>query len=105
MRESSIERRLGTLVRKAGGLSIKILPVMAGVPDRLILLPEGRFFLVELKAPKGRLRPIQKVRHDQIRALGIEVYVLASTAEVEVWAAENITHQGTIDPGTIERKP
>lgn len=91
MKESSIERRLGTLVRAAGGLSIKVLPVMAGVPDRLILLPGARFFLVELKAPGGSLRPIQKVRHAQIRALGIEVYVLASAQEVEAWAAENIT--------------
>lgn len=68
-----------------GGLSIKIVPYWAGLPDRLILLPGGRMFLIETKAPGGRLRPVQRVWHEKAAARGTQVLVLSTLEEVDVW--------------------
>lgn len=97
MRESSIERRLSTLVQRAGGISVKIPPVAAGAPDRLILLPVGQMFLVETKAPGGSLRPIQRAWHERAAKAGITVHVLSSKAEVEEWVrVRSSNNQGTM---------
>ena len=43
-----------------GGIALKFTsPGMAGMPDRLVLLPEGKIYFVELKAPDMDLRPLQ----------------------------------------------
>jgi hypothetical protein len=85
LRESSIERRLTKEVKALGGVSVKIMPVVAGTPDRLILLPGGRMYLVETKATDGRLRPVQKVWHERAARMGINVVVIGSTKEVVAW--------------------
>jgi hypothetical protein len=55
--------------RKAEGVN-------AGFPDLIILLPGGRTFLLEMKAPKnGRLSDAQREMHAAIRAIGHEVGV------------------------------
>ena len=87
MRETAVERSLAKAVRGAGGLTVKIMPVVAGVPDRLVLLPGGRLFLVEAKAPTGRLRPAQRIWHERAARLGIPVAVLHSPQEVAEWLA------------------
>lgn len=52
--EKDIEKALGRMVGKYGGLCLKwICPGWAGVPDRLVLLPGGRVIFVELKRPQG----------------------------------------------------
>lgn len=86
MRESYIEGRvLGDGVKAAGGLSIKLAPIVAGLPDRLVLLPGGRLFFVETKAPGGRLRPVQRVMHARLGGLGFPVVVLSSPEGVRAW--------------------
>ena len=77
MRESSIERKLVTEVKKRGGLAIKFTsPSLDGVPDRLVLFHGGRVAFVELKAPGKSLRPLQQKRVKQIAALGFMVYIV-----------------------------
>ena len=81
MREKTLERKLVEAVTRMGGLALKFTsPGMAGVPDRLLLLPEGRIAFVEMKAPGERPRPLQLYRHKQLRNLGFRVYVI-DTAE------------------------
>ena len=84
MLEATIEKYLITRVEAAGGIAIKLFPkFVAGLPDRLVVLP-GRFIeFVELKAPGGRLRPVQRRFHKRLAALGIDVLVIASKAEVD----------------------
>jgi hypothetical protein len=61
-REGYIERWLGNKVRQLGCLYYKFTsPGNAGVPDRLLVLPDGRVWFVELKDEHGRLSP-QQVR-------------------------------------------
>lgn len=77
MRESSIERKLVTEVKKRGGLAIKFVsPSLDGVPDRLVLFPGGIVTFVELKALGKSLRPLQQKRAKQITALGFKVYIV-----------------------------
>ena len=77
MREKEVEQTLVRSVRKAGGLCMKFnCPGMDGVPDRLVLLPFGKFAFVELKAPGQKPRQLQIARHRLLRKLGFKVYVL-----------------------------
>lgn len=79
MDESRLERRLIQEIKKRKGLAFKFTsPSMRGVPDRMILLPGGRIYFVELKAPGQRPRPLQEKRARQLRALGFSVYCLDS---------------------------
>lgn len=57
----TIEKKLATAVKKAGGIAPKFVsPSFAGMPDRLILLPDGKFAFAELKASGESPRPLQK---------------------------------------------
>lgn len=88
--ESTIERRLRRRVMAAGGVCIKLAPIDAGTPDRLVLLPWGQIWLVELKAPGGRVEPIQKVWHDRAARIGVPVAVLWSGEQVDQWVRDRI---------------
>ena len=77
MLEKNIENKLTTAVEKAGGIAPKFVsPSFAGMPDRLVLLPDGVFAFVELKAPGESPRPLQRARHRKLRSLGFKVYVI-----------------------------
>lgn len=79
--EKLLEKNLSAKVKLKGGLSIKLLPFLfAGLPDRLILLPGGVVFFVEVKTTGEKPSPIQLVVHVKIRRLGFKVYVI-DTAE------------------------
>lgn len=83
MRESSVEARLVKLVRARGGLCFKFVsPGNPGVPDRIVITPEGRTVYVELKTEEGRLSAIQKWQHEEMRKRGAEVRTLKGLAQV-----------------------
>lgn len=85
-RESAIEKHLQYRVELAGGLCWKwASPGRRGVPDRIVLWPRGAVSFVELKAPGGRLSPLQKWTHARMHDLCHDVAVLASIAEVDEW--------------------
>ena len=83
-KERDIERLLVKTVKNAGGIAPKFVsPGLDGVPDRIVLLPEGRIAFVELKAPGRKPRPLQIRRMKQISALGFPVYCIDSTEQIE----------------------
>ena len=83
MREKNIESRLVAEVRRRGGLAPKFVsPGLDGVPDRLILLPGGKFAFAELKAPGKTLRPLQALRKRQLEKLGFRVFVIDGTEPI-----------------------
>ena len=84
MREQTIERKLVSQVREAGGMALKFVsPGLAGVPDRLVLMPGARCAFVELKAPGKKLRPLQELRSRQLESLGFSVYKVDSVAGIQ----------------------
>lgn len=66
---------------------------MNGLPDRLVLLPEGKMFFAELKAPGKKPRPEQVRVHESLRKLGFDVRVIDSTAKVKEILNEVCTAQ------------
>lgn len=77
MRESYIEEILALAVKKRGGLALKFVsPGLSGVPDRLLLFSNGKLAFVEVKAPGGKLRPLQIKRKGQLESLGFLVYCI-----------------------------
>ena len=83
MREAKIEHLLVIAVKASGGIAPKLVsPGFDGMPDRIVLLPEGRLGFVEVKAPGKVPRPLQAARHAQLRKLGFKVYVLDDPAQI-----------------------
>lgn len=83
MREKTIEEHLVKSIRLMGGLAPKFVsPGLDGVPDRLLLLPDGRMAFAELKAPGKQLRPLQIRRKRQLETLGFRVFVIDSTDQI-----------------------
>ena len=83
MRERIIEQALVKAVKARGGMCPKFTsPGMDGMPDRLVLFPEGVLAFVEVKAPGEKPRPLQVHRHEELRRLGFQVYVLDSLDQI-----------------------
>lgn len=81
--EKNIERKLVEVVKKAGGLCIKLLTSQyIGLPDRLCLFPKGRIIFVELKSTGQKPRKIQVLVHNRLRALGFRVEVIDTINDV-----------------------
>lgn len=90
MLESALEQVFRQAVRKAGGIPVKVVATVAGVPDRYVLWPGGRVELVELKTETGKLRPVQRVWHARAAKLGHRVTVLYGPLQVRVWAQRRL---------------
>lgn len=84
MQERSVEKALVQKVKKRKGLALKFIsPGMSGVPDRIVLMPEGRMAFVELKAPEKKPRPLQVCRMQKLQRLGFRCYVVDSTSMID----------------------
>lgn len=90
MIEKDVESFLRKRVEHLGGRCIKMPAVYEeGIPDRLVIIPEGRIAFVELKRPKGgRLSEMQKYQIQKLRELGCNVYILHNYAEVNAMLEE-----------------
>lgn len=89
-KENQVETYLHKRVVEAGGKTYKwVSPNMVGVPDRIVIMPGGKVYFVEVKALDGRLSPVQERRLLELSNLGANVYVLYGTEEVDKFV-ENI---------------
>lgn len=96
MREKKIEQKLVTAVKKHGGICPKFVsPGFDGMPDRLLLLPHGRFAFVEVKAPNQKPRPLQLSRHRLLRQLGFRVYVLDALEDIDKIIKEVMSNEAS----------
>ena len=77
MKESDIEKILTTEIRKIDGRTYKwVSPGNSGVPDRIVFLPGGRVYFVELKTDTGKVSAQQKIQINRIQSLGQDVRVV-----------------------------
>ena len=84
MQEKDIEKYLVEQVKKQGGWALKFIsPGVSGVPDRIVLLPDGRMFFAEVKRPGAKTRPLQLAIHKKLKMLGFTVYVLDDREQIE----------------------
>lgn len=82
-KESRIERQLANGVKALGGMTFKFIsPGMAGVPDRIVILPGGTVHFVELKA-QGNIASRQQLRRIyKMQELGATVMILTGREQV-----------------------
>ena len=78
MLEKHLENRLRLKIKALGGLCLKwYCASFTGLPDRIVLMPGGRIFFVELKnGNAGRLSARQVVVHRILLNLGFPVIVI-----------------------------
>jgi hypothetical protein len=89
MLEKNIEAHLVKRVKEIGGIAYKFVsPAHRGVADRVVCLPNGVVWFVELKAPGGRLSPLQKVFEDDMARLRQRYVCLWSKEQVDAWVKE-----------------
>ena len=90
MRETDVEKHLCDRVKQdLHGLALKFVsPGCNGVPDRIVLVPMGRIWFVETKAPTKTPRKLQKYIIAIIRALGFRVLVLDTKQKVDHFIGE-----------------
>ena len=83
MREREIERKLVSAVKSHGGICPKFVsPGFDGMPDRVVLLPQGKIGFVEVKRPGEEPRPLQTARHRILRKLGFLVFVFDGEEQI-----------------------
>ena len=93
--ERDVEAWLVAETKRRGGIAYKFTrPQRRSVPDRLILMPGGEAFFVELKAPGKKPTEAQVREHERIRALGFRVYV----SDAKEWPCPHDSPPGPTRP-------
>lgn len=87
--EREVEAKLRKVVNNYGGMCLKwVCPGWAGVPDRIVLLPKGRLWFIEMKRPRGGVLSSRQVWWaKKLTALGFEYRVVWSDTDVELFKA------------------
>lgn len=103
--EASLEAHFNRSVRlHLGGRAVKLAPTEKGLPDRLVLLPGGRIYLVELKTTSGHTSAAQDLWHERSAQLGTRVQVLVGRAGIDQWIRASAVLPGErrdqLNPGT-----
>lgn len=90
--EREIEASFKRKMEREGCIVMKFVsPGNAGVPDRLILLPNGVAFFAEIKCMGEKPRPLQVAVHKKLLKQGFTVMVIDS--ENAILAAECFVRQ------------
>ena len=88
--EKDLEKRLVREIEKLGGEALKFNSTKSGMPDRLILIPKGRAYFVEMKKPGEKPRPLQLKRKRDLEKLGFQVEVIDSIDQIDIFIKEVI---------------
>lgn len=92
--EKLIEDYLVKKVKSLKGKAYKFIsPGNIGVPDRMVLLPGGIIFFVELKSPKGKPTTIQTRQIENIKFLGQRVFIANSFEMVDEILKEGASNE------------
>jgi hypothetical protein len=84
--EKEVERFLTREIKKMGGRCLKwVCPGHDGVPDRIVLLPGGRVWFVELKTEIGRPTAVQRHWQRVLAGLGFKAVILHGLREVDAF--------------------
>ena len=82
--EKDIEKKFTKAIRHVDGIALKLVsPSFNGIPDRLVLMPNGKIGFVEIKDKGKKPRALQTSRHNMLRQLGFKVFVLDDVDDIE----------------------
>ena len=86
--EKLIERKLVDGVKARGGLCVKFYSAyQRGVPDRIILMPGGRIYFVELKSTGKKPTKLQEIFLQKLRDLGFIAVVIDTIDKLNAFMA------------------
>jgi hypothetical protein len=81
--ERNIERKLVRGVKAMGGIAYKwVSPGNTGVPDRIVIFPDGKIEFVELKTETNKPTPLQTAQMKRLQHMNCVVYVLRGETAV-----------------------
>jgi len=84
--EREIEQYFVWTVQRMGGVTYKFRALNCkGVSDRIACLPGGATWFVELKAPNGRLSPLQRKFAEDMKRLNQNYACLWNKSEIDEW--------------------
>lgn len=79
MNEKLIEKKLREGVKYLGGVALKFSsPYHRGIPDRIVLMPKGRTYFVELKTTGKKPTLLQRKALRELEELGFDARVIDS---------------------------
>ena len=82
--EKTLEAKLRKGIEKRGGMCVKLLSQLhRGLPDRMVLLPYGAIYFVELKSTGKKPTLLQEHCHKQLTDLGQMVFVIDCSEALE----------------------
>ena len=89
-REAEIEKYFCWAVASIGGKTFKFKSAsQSGVSDRIVCLPNGDTWFVEIKRPKGgHLSPLQELFADEMWSLKQKYACLWTKEDVMQWIAD-----------------
>lgn len=89
--EADAESFLLQSVKRLRGLCFKLSFIgTMGAPDRLVLMPGGRFYFVELKQRTGKLEASQAILFLRIEKRGFKVHVLYGVEGVQEFVTQHL---------------
>ena len=97
MKESEVENYLVWAVEVLGGTTWKFKsPSQRGVADRIVCMPNGETWFIELKRPKGgRLSPLQIKFREKVLSLQQQYALLINQQEIDKWLNDYRTRCST----------
>ena len=89
MLEKQVEAYLIKRVKDLGGRAYKFTsPAHRGVADRVVCLPDGSTWFIELKTESGRLSPLQKVFMSDMAKMNQKYVCLWNKDQIDGWLNE-----------------
>ena len=86
MNEKEIEKYFIWAVMALGGKTYKFRSIsQRGVADRIVCLPNGDTWFVELKAPSGKLSELQKFFEKEVKGLSQKYACLWEKEQIDEW--------------------
>lgn len=84
MKEYAIEKHIVQKTQECGGLCFKFIsPGVAGVPDRIVILPGGKIGFAEMKALGKKPRRLQRAVLRVLYRLGCRVAAIDNKKSAE----------------------
>lgn len=89
MLEKELERKFVNILRKRGCIVYKFVsPGNAGVPDRLVITPDGKVHFAELKQRGKKMRPLQVMQAMRLAKNNVRVHLVDSLEAIQTFIEE-----------------
>jgi len=81
--EKLLEKKLRDKIEGVGGLCWKLPTIhLAGIPDRICLIPGGIVVFAEIKTTKDKPKKLQLFWHRKLRKLGFRVEIIDKSCQI-----------------------